>query len=303
MSTLRHPDATPWTIGQLLSWTAEFLGRQAVDDPRLSAEVLLAHAAKCRRIDLYARFDRELEPDALGQFRDLVKRAGTHEPIAHLVGEKEFFSLRLDVSPDVLIPRTETEELVEAVLDLCRQHAWESPRLWDLGTGSGCLAVAILKNLPGATCLATDVSAPALEIAKTNAARHNVAGRAAFVQAGGFHLSGDVVPEGGFHLILSNPPYIPAAQIATLDRAVRDFEPRLALTDEADGLSFYRMIADESSRFLADDGHVVVEVGDGAAAAVTQIMSGRGWDHVRTRRDRTVGQDRVLVFRKQSRNH
>lgn len=299
MSTLRHPDATPWTIGRLLSWTAEFLGRQGVDDPRLSAEVLLAHAAKCRRIDLYARFDRELEPDALAQFRDLVKRAGTHEPIAHLVGEKEFFSLRLDVSPDVLIPRTETEELVEAALDLCRQLAWESPRLWDLGTGSGCLAVAILKNLTGATCLATDVSAPALEIAKTNAVRHNVAGRATFVQAGGLHLSGEVVPEGGFHLILSNPPYIPAARIATLDRAVRDFEPRLALTDEADGLSFYRMIADESSRFLADDGHIVVEVGDGAAAAVTQLMTGRGWVHVRTRRDRTVGQERVLVFRKQ----
>jgi release factor glutamine methyltransferase len=298
MIRVSQPKTTPWTIGRLLSWTADFLGRHEVDDPRLSAEVLLAHAAGCRRIDLYARFDRVLEEAPLADFRDLVKRAGTHEPIAHLVGEKEFFSLRFRVSADVLVPRAETEELVEAVLDLCIQQAWESPRLWDLGTGSGCLPVAILMNLPAATCLATDVSASALEIARANAERHHVADRVNFVQTSGFDVPTEAISEGGFHLILSNPPYIPAAAIATLDRAVRDFEPRAALTDEADGLSFYRMIADESSRFLVDGGYVVVEVGDGAASAVSQIMTGGDFVHVRTRKDRTVGKERVLVFRR-----
>ena len=110
MSTISQPDAAPWTLGRLLSWTADFLGRQGVDDARLATEVLLAHAAKCRRIDLYARFDRVLEPDALTQFRDCVKRAGNHEPIAYLVGEKEFFSLRFHVTSDVLIPRAETDK-------------------------------------------------------------------------------------------------------------------------------------------------------------------------------------------------
>ena len=299
MSIVSQPETTPWTVGRLLSWTAEFLGRQEVDDPRLSAEVLLAHAAECRRIDLYARFDRVLDAGPLARFRDLVKRAGTHEPIAHLVGEKEFFSLRLRVGPDVLIPRAETEELAEAVLDMCRQHGWESPRLWDVGTGSGCLAIALLANLPGATCVASDVSEPALQIAAANSQRHHLSDRISFLHANGLAIPDAAVPPGGFHAIVSNPPYIPAVQIATLDRAVKDFEPRIALTDESDGLSFYRLIADESSRFLADRGHVAVEIGDGAAAGVTQIMTGKGFELVRTRKDRTVGKERVLVFRKQ----
>ncbi len=301
MSTLSQPDAAPWTLGRLLSWTADFLGRQGVDDPRLAAEVLLAHAANCRRIDLYARFERVLDAESLTRFRESVKRAGNHEPIAYLVGEKEFFSLRFHVTPDVLIPRAETEELVACVIDLCSQAGWESPRLWDLGTGSGCIAIAVLSQLANATCLATDASPAALEITRRNADRHKVADRMAVEEANGLSLPEALKPEGGFHVLMCNPPYIPAAQIATLDRAVRDFEPRGALTDEADGLSFYRAIADESSRFLADAGYVAVEIGDGTAAAVTQIMTSKGFGHVQTRKDRTVGKERVLVFRKASR--
>ena len=298
MSTLSQPDAAPWTLGRLLSWTADFLGRQGVDDPRLSAEVLLAHAANCRRIDLYARFEKVLDADSLTRFRDSVKRAGNHEPIAYLVGEKEFFSLRFHVTPDVLIPRAETEELVACVIDLCSQAGWESPRLWDLGTGSGCIAVAVLSQLRTATCLATDASPAALEVARRNAEQHKVSDRLTIQEAHQLALPEQLNPECGFHVLMCNPPYIPAAQIATLDRAVRDFEPRSALTDEADGLSFYRVIADESSRFLADAGFVAVEIGDGMAATVTQITMSKGFSHVQTRKDRTVGKERVLVFKK-----
>ena len=298
MNTTSQPDAAPWTIGRLLSWTTEFLERQGVDDPRLSAEVLLAHAAKCRRIDIYARFEHILDAESLARFRDSVKRAGNHEPIAYLVGEKEFFSLRFHVTPDVLIPRAETEELVECVIDLCRQNAVEAPRLWDLGTGSGCIAIAVLSQLPSATCLATDASMAALEVSKRNAERHKVQDRMTVLQADQLALPIGVLREGGIHVLMCNPPYIPTAQIATLDRAVRDFEPRSALTDESDGLSFYRRIADESSQFLAKAGHVAVEIGDGTGAAVLQIMTSRGFAHVQTRKDRTVGKERVLVFRK-----
>lgn len=299
MTTLSQPDAAPWTIGRLLAWTAEFLGRQGVDDPRLATEVLLAHAAACRRIDLYARFDRVLDADALTRFRESVKRAGSHEPIAYLVGEKEFFSLRFHVTSDVLIPRAETEELVECIIDVCRQAAWEAPRLWDLGAGSGCVAIAALSQLPTATCLATDAFPAALEITRKNAERHGVLGRLTAVEASQLVLPDSVIPEGGFHVLMCNPPYIPAVQMAKLDRAVRDFEPRQALTDEGDGLSFYRVLARESPRWLAPDGFVAVEIGDGTAEAVRQIMTAdRALAHDRTRKDRTVGKERVLVFRK-----
>ncbi len=303
MGTASQADATPWTIGRLLTWTGEFLTRQGVDDPRLSSEVLLAHAAQCRRIDLYAKFDRVLDADSLTRFRESVKRAGNHEPIAYLVGEKEFFSLRFCVTPDALIPRAETEELVECVIDLCRQSGWDSPRLWDLGTGSGCIAIAVLSQLPTATCLATDSSHAALEIARRNAERHQTADRMSLHHATQLALPVELIPEGGFHLLVSNPPYIPAAQIATLDRAVRDFEPRAALTDEADGLLFYRTIANEGPRYLSPDGYVAVEIADGCAEAVKEIMTAKNaFTHYRTHKDRTVGKERVLVFRKQSRD-
>lgn len=302
MNTISHsqPDAAPWTLRRLLSWTANFLQKQGVDDPRLSAEVLLAHAAACRRIDLYARFERVLDPESLTRFRESVKRAGNQEPIAYLVGEKEFFSLRFHVTSDVLIPRAETEELVESVIDLCRQVGWDVPRLWDLGTGSGCIAVAVLSHLPTATCLATDASPGALEIARQNAQRHEVIERITFHEASQLVLPDSLIPDGGFHLLMCNPPYIPAAQIATLDRAVRDFEPRAALTDDADGLSFYRAIAADVVKFLAAGGFVAVEIADGAAAAVKEIMTSSGiFAHYRTRKDRTVGKERVLVFKMQ----
>ena len=299
MNTLSQPDAAPWTVGRLLSWTADFLGRQSVDDPRLASEVLLAHAAKCRRIDLYAQFDRVLDADSITRFRESVKRAGNHEPIAYLVGEKEFFSLRFHVTPDALIPRAETEELVECVVDLCRQAAWEAPRLWDLGTGSGCIAIAVLSQIPAATCLATDASPAALAIAKQNAERHGVMDRMTVQEANRLALPEKLMPEGGFHILMCNPPYIPAAQMATLDRAVRDFEPRTALTDEGDGLSFYRLLASESPKWLSPGGYVAVEIADGCADAVKQIMTAEeSFAHYRTRKDRTVGKERVLVFKK-----
>lgn len=290
-------DEAPWTIGRLLSWTSDYFLRHRVIDARLASEVLLAHAAQCRRIDLYARFDSILEPELVDRFRGWVRRASVHEPIAHLVGQKEFFSLSFKVTPDVLIPRAETETLVECVIDHCGKAGLTRPRLLDLGTGTGCLAIAALVHLPNARTVATDVSTAALEVARANAKRHAVSDRLTLVEADRLALPAEYVPEGGFDILMCNPPYIPASAIAGLEAAVRDYEPSLALTDGADGLSFYRTIAADGPPLLASDAFVFVEVGDGAARAVVETMTAAGnLEHRQTRKDRVVGLERVLAF-------
>ncbi|UCE60493.1 MAG: peptide chain release factor N(5)-glutamine methyltransferase [Phycisphaerales bacterium] len=295
----QHPDTneTEWTIGRLLSWTSDYFAQRDIEDARLSAEVLLSHAAECRRIDLYARFDVPLEAGRLGRFREWVKRAADHEPIAYLVGEKEFFSLPFQVNPDVLIPRPETETVVEALLEHCRHSDLMVPRLLDVGTGSGCIAVSALVQLPNASAVATDCSAAALEVARTNALRHGVLDRLSLVEADRLALPAGVVPAGGFDVLASNPPYVARDAMDGLDAVVRDFEPRGALTDDGDGLSFYRSMAAEAAKLLADDGVVIVEVGDGLTGEVIEAMVSTGtFVHKETLKDRVVGDERVAVF-------
>ena len=268
-----------------------------MDEPRLASEVLLAQAAGKRRIDLYAHFDEVLAPEQVKRFREWIGRAAAHEPIAYLVGEKEFFSLAFTVTPDVLIPRPDTETLVECVIDHCRQVGLERPRLLDLGTGSGCVAVALLCQLPGASAVATDISGEALNVARINAKRHGVCDRLTLAQVNGLALPQGLAPEGGFDVLVSNPPYIAAAEMKHLPPSVREYEPALALTDNQDGLSFYRSIAENGRSLLAPGGVVVVEIGDGMAKQVLETIPRSGtFVHDRTVRDRVVGQERVLMF-------
>lgn len=297
---MNQPDPAsnaPWTIARLLNWTSEHLKRHGVDDPRLATEVLLAHAAGWRRIDLYARFEKTLEPEPLAKFRAWVKRAADHEPVAYLVGQREFFSLPFTVSPDVLIPRPESETLVECMLDRCKRSGWESPVILDLATGSGCLVIAALANLSGARGVGSDVSEKALAVARVNAERNGVADRLELVAADRLSLPKAVIPAEGFHAIVCNPPYIPQDTIATLDRAVKDFEPVIALTDGGDGLSFYQTLAAESASLLKPDGVLIVEVADGRAGTVAEIVTAGGrYVLERCRKDAVVGKERALVF-------
>ncbi len=286
-----------WTVGRLLNWTADYFARKGVDEPRLSTEVLLAHAMGCRRIDLYARFDQPLTGDPLAKFRSLVTRAADHEPFAYLVGEKEFYALAFHVSPAVLIPRPETETLVESAIDLCTSSSLDAPRILDLGTGSGCIAVALATQIPTARIVATDVSTEALAVARSNAERHGVLDRVHCVEVDRLDLPGGVVPDGGFDIIISNPPYVASSEMATLDETVRAFEPGLALTDGADGLSFYRCLAEGAANIVRAAGYVLLEVADGQASAVVEVMlTGSGLAHVRTIRDRVTRRERVAVF-------
>ena len=238
-----------------------------------------------------------LEPALLDRFRSLVRRAAAHEPIAYLVGQKEFFSLSMVVTPDVLIPRAETETMVECVIDHCKAAGLGEPRLLELGTGSGCIVVALLLNLKSARAVATDVSPAALEVARRNAQRHGVSDRLELVEANLLAIPEGVAPPGGFEVLFCNPPYIPVGKLEQLDRTVREYEPRVALTDGADGLSFFRAIGADAPALLGPHGCVFVEAGDGQASAVIETIAACGrLTHERTWKDRTVGQDRVLMF-------
>jgi len=297
MSVETPVNETEWTIGRLLTWTSDYLASNGVEEARLASEVLLAHALECRRIDLYARSSEFADDAPLVRFRELVRRAASLEPIAYLVGSKEFFSLSFVVTGDVLIPRPETETLVEVVLDLCKQAGWAQPRILDVGTGSGCICVTLLKNLKNAVAVGTDVSRGALEIARGNAERHGVADRLTLVEADRLALPEDAAPAGGFHVVVSNPPYVPKAEVETLPPTVRDYEPMAALCDGEDGLSFYRSLSAGALRILTPDGLMALEVGDDQAPAVIETVLNAGrWSHQATVKDRVVGQDRVIVF-------
>jgi release factor glutamine methyltransferase len=196
-----------------------------------------------------------------------------------------------------LIPRSETETLVECVIDHCSKAGLTRPQLLDLGTGSGCIAVAVLKHVAGASVVATDVSKNVLDVARMNAERHGVLDRLTLVEADCLALPAEVIPDGGFDVIMSNPPYIAPDEMEELDAGVRGFEPRTALTDDQDGLSFYRSIAADGPGLLGPNGVVVVEAADGQAQTVGEMLeASQRFTHRGTFKDQVVGQERVLVF-------
>lgn len=250
-------DHSEWTVGGLLEWTARFLAQKRAEFPRLDAEVLLAHALGCRRIDLYGERHAQVAPeDVRKPFKDLVRRRIEGCPVAYLVGRKEFFSLPLEVSPAVLIPRPDTELVVVEFLNLAK--GMERPRVIDIGTGSGNIAVAVARQHPGAHVTAVDLSAEALAVAARNAARYGVAERVHFVQGDLF----EPIPAGQpFDFVLSNPPYIAREDLERLPPGVRDYEPRLALDGGPGGYAVFERLIDRARDYLAPGGHLIVEIG------------------------------------------
>jgi release factor glutamine methyltransferase len=263
-------DDSPWTIGRLLNWTADYFAKQGLESPRLEAEVLLAHARGCQRIMLYTAFEEVASEELRTKFRELVKRRTAGEPFAYLAGKREFFSLEFAVTRDVLIPRPETEQLVMTVVDWVRRRGLPSARIIDLGTGSGCIAVCLAKQLPGAQITAVDVSEAALAVARRNAERHGVSGRVEFARS---DLLADV-PAGQFDVIVSNPPYITSSEMATLDASVRDHEPHLALDGGADGTDVIARIIDAVPRWLVPGGLLAMEISPTIVSQVNQLVAG-----------------------------
>ncbi len=288
--------AERWTVGRLLAWTQEYFRQRGLESPRLCAEILLAHVLKTERLRLYTTFDQEPPAAAREAFRELVRRAAGGAPIAYLVGIKEFFSLPFEVGPDVLIPRPETEILVERTITLFKGAADAAPLILDLCTGSGCIAIALARHLPAARILASDISEGAIVIARRNAERHGVAGRIEF-RVGDLldPWRPDAAARGPFDVIVCNPPYVAAGDPA-VEPSVRNYEPHVALFAGADGLEVIRRVLGEAPAWLRSGGHLLMEVGYNQAAAVRRLVSDPLWTSATSYRD-GGGHERVVHVR------
>lgn len=288
------------TILDVIQRSADFLGRRGVGAPRLQVELLLAHVLKMPRMNLYLNFERALSAQEVETLRELVRRRGQREPLQYIVGSASFCGLELALTRHVLVPRPETELLAERAWNFLGQlPANGQARALDLGTGSGCLAIALAAHAPTARVDATDLSGDALTTARQNAARHQVAERIAFHQGDGFAALGR---ESRFDLIVSNPPYIATAEIQTLEPEVRDYEPRVALDGGPDGLDFYRRIAAEAGAFLRPRGRAMLELNDNGAPSVGKIFEHEGWKVEAIEPDYNQFQ-RIFIARKATESH
>lgn len=262
----------PWTTKRLLEWTADYFGRNDSSSPRLDAEVLLAHCLDCQRIDLYARFDHEPDPDVLDRYRSLVKQRANSVPVAYLVGYREFYSMMFEVSPAVLIPRPETEFLVIEAIDAAQELQSKGSHdltIVDVGTGSGCVAITLAKHVENARIIGIDISTEALEIASRNAEKHKVADRIEWLQSDVLEkLDHEIEPD----IIVSNPPYIGESERSTLMKDVVDHEPAIALFAEEDGMRVIRTLTSQSAELLKVDGHLLFEIGPKLADPVKDLL-------------------------------
>jgi release factor glutamine methyltransferase len=282
-----------WTILEVLQWTTARFQERGMGSPRLDAELLAAHAFGLSRVQLYTQFDRPLLPPELAALRELVKRRQAGEPVAYLTGRKEFWSLDLAVDKRVLIPRPDTETTVEEALERLKERPGEEPArlaLADIGTGSGAIALALAKNHPGASVFACDVSTDALAVARANAERLALA--VTFLEG---HLAEPLRAHGRFDLIAANLPYVRAGDIPGLAPEVRS-EPWLALDGGEDGLHLVRTLVAMAPEVLAPGGALVLEIGEGQAAATAELCRAAGLQDVRVRAD-LGGVDRVVSGR------
>jgi len=281
-----------WTIQKLLNWVTGYFTEKEIDSPRLSAEILLSHVLGLKRIELYTQFGKLVDKEQLGQLHALVKRAGQDEPVAYLTGKTEFYSLELNVTPACMIPRPETELLVERAIEFLRARTAESATkqdglisggthtgarfVCDLCTGSGCIAVAIATNFPGAHIIATDICDAALDVAAANVEKHHLKERITLLCGDLFDPLVPQLDTSKFDLIVCNPPYVSAPEFEALERNVKDYEPKLALFAGDDGLDIYRRIIEKADLFLKPDAALMLEVGYAQGPAVTELLEQTG---------------------------
>ena len=255
-----------WTIKEILKVTAEFLGDKKIESPRLCAEVLLSHQLRKTRVELYLSFDQPLRDSEVAQYRALVKRRLNREPLQYITGRQEFWSLEFMVNPSVLVPRPDTEILVEEALRLKQANQLpeanaDQTRILDLGTGSGAIAVSLAKEIEGAAFWATDISAEALAVARENAERHAVSGKITFCQGDLYQALEQPAPV--FDMIISNPPYIASDAFDTLPEEVRAYEPRIALDGHEKGMYFIERIIAQGVNYLKPGGWLLIEMDPG----------------------------------------
>ena len=275
------------TVLEAIQKSAEFLAKRGVDSPRLQAELLLAHRLNLPRMKLYLNFERALSTEETDSYRELVKRRGQREPLQHIVGSASFCGFEIMVNRHALVPRPETEILAESGWTFLSTLG--SANALDVGTGTGCIAIALAAKCPNAKIVAADISSDALALAAENAKKNNV--QIEFLHGDGFAA---VPNDMQFDLIISNPPYISTAEIEALQPEVRDFDPRQALDGGADGLDFYRMFAAQAKPFLKPGGKIMLEFGDGQAPAIRNIFENEKWI-VEAVKDDYSQRERILI--------
>jgi release factor glutamine methyltransferase len=267
-----------WKTLDLLKVTTEHFKKKSIESARLDAEILLAHTLGCKRLDLYVQFERLVPPEKLAAFREVVRQRSAGKPVKYILGRCEFMSLEFTVNEYVLIPRPETEVVVEAAIEkLQAMTDRPEPLVLDLGAGSGCIGVTIAVEVKAARLIAADVSPQALTVAKANAERHGVSGRIQFMQGDFLDALAGSGLEGLVDVIVSNPPYVSEAELPTLAPEVRLFEPKMALVAGPDGLAAYKKILPGALQFLRPGGWLVLELGRGqfdAVRALAEATSG-----------------------------
>jgi release factor glutamine methyltransferase len=287
------------TIQKLLNQVTEYLTDKGVDSPRLSAELLLSHVLGLKRIELYTQFDRVVTKQQSDQLHNLAERAGRYEPIAYLVGKTEFYCLELEVSPDCMIPRPETELLVERAIEFLRSRRGQQV-ICDLCTGCGCIAIALARNYPNVNIIATDISDAALAVAARNIEKYKLKDRIKLLCG---DLFDPLVPQldvEKFDLIACNPPYVSAPEFEKLDRNVKDYEPRLALFAGADGLDVYRRIIEKVDSFLKPDAALMLEIGYAQGRAVRELLEKANCFAEITIEKDQHNNDRIVIAKKAS---
>lgn len=273
----------PWTTLKVLDWTKTYLTEKGIENARLEAEWLLCEVLSLNRVGVYLNFDKPLQEDELATFRSMVARRAKREPLQHILGTQEFMGLEFRTTAAALIPRHDTEVLVTEAL----KAAPAARRVLDIGSGSGCIAIVIARNLPDATVISVDISPEAIELARRNSVLNEA--QVDFRQGSIF---GPVQGEF-FDLIVSNPPYISEADIEKLQPEVRDFEPKIALAGGADGLDFYRQIIPLAPDHLTPGGWLLLEVGAGQSEEVTEIFANNSFSAIFSTKD-PAGIDRVV---------
>ncbi|MEG3637985.1 peptide chain release factor N(5)-glutamine methyltransferase [Magnetococcus sp. PR-3] len=288
---MAEPNTPQWTARTILQWTTDWLGKQGVDSPRLDGELLLAHALDIRRLDLFLDPDRPLTPDELASYKALIKRRAAREPVAYILEKRAFLHWDLKITAGVLIPRPETEHLVQAVIDHFEAQNAAPTKLLDIGTGSGAIALALLDHFKEATGIGVDLSEHALTCAKANAELLGLQTRSQWLKS---DLCAALTEETPFDLILSNPPYINHDVIQTLEPEVKDWEPILALDGGMDGMDIYNRLVPDVVKRLNTGGLLAVEIGHDQGQRVHDLMQNHGLKNIQILKD-YAQHDRVVM--------